>query len=376
MAATAAERANVASGNSSPLDPLYVEVSCLLEENLTGIGRFAARLTEGLARIAPLRLFTTGSDEDIDVRQEDLADADMGLDAWARRLFKNRRRPHDSRLASRCAALFTALRPGVRHFRREIGILYDFTALLLPWAHAWQTREHFGNFFGETSARCDKLLAISGATKHDASWLCAAADEHVVVGYPGPSMCVRRHAHAEPVQRRENVILVVSTLEPRKNTRFLLDWFSRSEAVDPETELWWVGPKGWWTPRELLRDLSFQHKGKDKGRIRFLGMVSDGSLCELYRQATFTIYPSLYEGFGFPVLDSLLHGTPVVCSFNSSLKEFAGPGVFFFDACQPATLDDAIRNLLASQPVHIDADALRERHSWDVLARKVMDMAA
>src|SRR5262249_23529499 len=139
----------------------------------------------------------------------------------------------------------------------------------------------------------------------------------------------------DPVERRRNVIVVVSTLEPRKNGPFLLDWFRRTDALPADMELWWVGPDGWLAGGAL--------GGTDaRGRtIRFLGMVPDRRLCALYRQATFTIYPSLYEGFGFPVLDSLLHETPVVCSFNSSLQEFAGCGVMFFDPTDRASLDAA-----------------------------------
>ena len=70
-------------------------------------------------------------------------------------------------------------------------------------------------------------------------------------------------------------------------------------------------------------------------------MVPDAALCRLYRRAGRTIYPSLYEGFGFPVLDSLRHGTPVLTSQNSSLREFTVPGVTFFDPCDAATLDAA-----------------------------------
>src|SRR5262249_37076676 len=99
-------------------------------------------------------------------------------------------------------------------------------------------------------------------------------------------------------------------------------------------------------------------------------------LCALYRRAAFTIYPSLYEGFGVPVLDSLLHGAPVACSYNSSLKEVDGDGVFFFDAGDPATVDDARRELLAARPAAIDEAALRRRFSWDVLAETVLGMCA
>jgi glycosyltransferase involved in cell wall biosynthesis len=217
------------------------------------------------------------------------------------------------------------------------------------------------------------LVAISASTKQDAHWLCAAEAGDVVVGYPGPSMCVHRHAHGRPVQRRSDVILVVSTLEPRKNAPFLLDWFAKTEALDPATELWWVGPKGWWATGDLLKEVNRRKQG---GRIQLLGMVSDERLCELYQEATFTIYPSLYEGFGFPVLDSLLHGTPVACSFNSSLQEFAGQGVFYFDPCDPSSLDQACRQLRTIDPLKIDREVLRQRFSWEALAQTVVALSA
>jgi glycosyltransferase involved in cell wall biosynthesis len=178
------------------------------------------------------------------------------------------------------------------------------------------------------------------------------------------------------VVRRDNIILVVSALEPRKNAPFLLDWFAASAVLPADMELWWVGPKVWWASRELLSNLGRRRDGRRGTRIRFLGKVSDRCLCELYQQASFTIYPSLYEGFGLPVLDSLLHRTPVVCGYHSSLQELAGPGVFFFDPCNPATLDEACRQLLASQPAAIDTEGLRERFSWSKLAETVKALCA
>jgi glycosyltransferase involved in cell wall biosynthesis len=141
-------------------------------------------------------------------------------------------------------------------------------------------------------------------------------------------------------------------------------------VLDDSAELWWVGPRGW-----LLNPNSRRRARRDR-KIRFLGFVPDRELCQLYRQASFTIYPSLYEGFGFPVLDSLRHGTPVLCSFNSSLQEFAGPGVFYFDPCDPASLDNAYQELLASEPSFVDRRDLDERFSWETMAGKVLSLCA
>jgi glycosyltransferase involved in cell wall biosynthesis len=367
--------------------PIYVEVSSLLSKHLTGIGRFTARLVESLARLAPLRLINTiqgehawnmnlsralpcGQEVPVTGAQLPLADGDLGT--WARRLFHRPRYRHDPQLAKRCAVVYTMLRPAERHFRRELCLLHDFTPVLMPRAHVLETREHFGALFGHTAALCDKLVANSQSTKADAGWLCSVPTDDVVVCYPGPTLCLREHAHRGEVSRHAGIILVVSTLEPRKNGPFLFRWFLNTPVLPSGMELWWVGPRGW-----LTRSVFHARRRSTRGqRIRFLGVVSDERLCELYRQAAFTVYPSLYEGFGFPVLDSLRHGTPVLSSFNSSLQEFAGPGVFYFDACDPASLDEAYLQLQAERPARLQRTDLDERCSWDTMARRVVSLCA
>jgi glycosyltransferase involved in cell wall biosynthesis len=370
----------------APGEPVYVEVSPLLVKHLTGIARCAARLVEALARLTPLRLFSTVQGDfdgnmrwpnplpcgyDILVDRPDPGGADGDLDGWVRRLLRRPRRRHDACLAGRCAAVYTMLRPMVRHFRRELCLLHDFTPLLMPWAHVPLTRSQFGTLFGRGAGLCDALLADSRSTRSDAGWLCAPPGEGVYLGYPGPTLCVRGHAHPEPVVRGIKGILVVSTVEPRKNGRFLLDWFLSTGVLPPGMELWWVGPTGWMANR-VKRARRQSRRG---GVVRFLGLQPDAGLCRLYRRAAFTVYPSLYEGFGFPVLDSLLHGAPVVSSFHSSLQEFAGPGVYYFDPCDADSLDAACRELLAVQDPQVDRNDLDGRFSWDALARTVVSLA-
>jgi glycosyltransferase involved in cell wall biosynthesis len=242
---------------------------------------------------------------------------------------------------------------------------------VLPWTHTKNTKNDFGDFCAWRLALGDKAIAISEATRFDAGWLSTMPVENVVVGYPGPSLCVHQHAFPGSVRRSRRMILVVSTLEPRKNGRFLMEWFLNTAVLPDDMELWWVGPQGW------LCDWSagVRRRGRSARQIRLLGMVSDSRLCELYRQAAFSIYPSLYEGFGFPVLDSLRHGTPVLSSYNSSLQEFGGPGVFYFDAYDPASVDSACRELLGAQPLVVERDDLDKRFSWTALARTALELA-
>lgn len=364
-------------------EPLYVEVSALLNKRLTGIGRFAARLIEALNKFVPIRLVTTIQEElarsiklstsllcgqEIRLRKAELDSADGDVALWVRELLRRPRRRHDLEESSRHPGLYTMLLPPERHFRRELCMYYDFTPVVVPWAHTADTREHFGQYFTETSAHCDKAVAISHSTKFDSTWLSGMPAEDVICGYPGPSLCVHEHAAGRRIERRKDVILVVSTWEPRKNARFLLDWFLETSVLPEEMEMWWVGPPGW------LCDGFKRFPTRSGGRkLSFLGSVNDARLCTAYRQAAFTIYPSLYEGFGFPVLDSLWHGTPVLSSYNSSLQEFTDPGVYFFDGCMPETLDEAYREMRATWPVAVDRNALEDRYSWDALAATVLN---
>ena len=364
--------------------PIYLEVFPLLVPKMTGIGRFSARLVQALNQSAPLRLTTfldprtarvhrLGTDlsqgEEIEIPLGELTDAGEDLPGWARRVCQRPKRPCDAQAALRHTGIYLWSRPDNRHFGRELTIFYDFTPLIVSWSHTAGLCEAFHRQVA-AARNCEKVLAISHSTRADAAWLSPVPEEDVVVAYPGPSQCLQRHAHGQQVARRKDVLLMVGTREPRKNGDFLLEWFLNTEVLPRDTELWWAGPEGWlWDgPTGVSRHPRFK-------QVKFLGMVSDARLCELYQQATMTVYPSLYEGFGFPVLDSLLHGAPVLCSYNSSLTELESPGVFYFDPCDAATLDEAYRELIAAGQIEIDQADLLKRFSWPRMAQTVLSLA-
>jgi glycosyltransferase involved in cell wall biosynthesis len=166
--------------------------------------------------------------------------------------------------------------------------------------------------------------------------------------------------------------LMVSTLEPRKNAQFVIDWFRTSKLLPDGAELWWVNRSGWPKSRGLLRDLQRGHKRR---RLRLLGAISDRQLCELYRTVGWSVYPSLYEGFAFPVLDSLRHGVPVLSSCTSSLRELAHAGVHFFDPRDVATLDRAWTESQAAGPNLVSKAQLDELYNWDRIGRAILDLA-
>ena len=348
--------------------PVYVDANPLADKHLTGIGRYTARIALAMAADGPVRFFT--GDREI-VPPPDLRwHQDQDLARWGRRVWRGERRPLGTPPTG-SMAVYGCLRPAERRFPFEVSILHDFTTLVVPHTHAESTRGLFRGFFAETLLSSDAALAVSDHTKFDASWLCDFPQERIGVCHSGPSLCIERHLHVRPVRRRPNVGLVVSTIEPRKNAPFLLEWFRNSTVLPRDTELWWVGPVGWLTDRRSLR----RYERLDGRRVRFLGVVSDAKLCELYQTAGWSVYPSLYEGFGFPVLDSLRHGAPVFASDNSALREFTVPGVDFFDPGDASTLDAAWSRRVEIGPPAIDLAGLDDRYRWGRVASAIRGLA-
>jgi glycosyltransferase involved in cell wall biosynthesis len=138
-------------------------------------------------------------------------------------------------------------------------------------------------------------------------------------------------------------VLAVGTLEPRKNLpRLVTAYQLLDEGLQHKHPIVVVGDLGWRTDATVaaLRSLG--------DRCVLLGTVSDEALAELYRRASVFCYPSLYEGFGLPVLEAMAAGTAVVTSSTSSLPEVGGDAVVYADPYDPASIARALRGLLNS----------------------------
>lgn len=180
----------------------------------------------------------------------------------------------------------------------------------------------------------DAILCDSYATKNDVRELLTIDEDKLHVVYPP----VLTHEPSENTMAQtmkkyhaeKPFVLSVGKLEPRKNLSRLIDAFL---MVDPkDVELLIVGPEGW--------DTTINRQKSEK--VRFLGYVSDDELFALYRSALFFVYPSLYEGFGYPVVEAMNLGCPVATSQTSSLGEIVDDSGLLFD---PLATDDIAKTL-------------------------------
>ncbi|MGD0198646.1 MAG: glycosyltransferase family 1 protein [Solirubrobacteraceae bacterium] len=139
-------------------------------------------------------------------------------------------------------------------------------------------------------------------------------------------------------------VLCVGTLEPRKNLPRLIAAFARLDATDRQDwKLVLAGASGWQT------DATFEAVAQHGELVVTLGFVSDDDLARLYRQATVFCYPSLYEGFGLPVLEAMQSGTAVITSAVSSMPEVGGAAARYVDPYDTADISGALVELMRDE---------------------------
>jgi glycosyltransferase involved in cell wall biosynthesis len=173
------------------------------------------------------------------------------------------------------------------------------------------------------SKESDLIFTDSQATKDDLLKYYAIEKDKVVVNYPGVEVS---KAFKKDTPKRP-FVLTVGKLEPRKNLERLVKAFNKMN--DESVELLIVGPKGW------------QNLGDefDRPNIKILEFVSDQELYSLYNNCLFFIYPSIWEGFGIPVIEAMKLGAAVACSNTSSIKEIAGSAALTFN---PLDVDEIL----------------------------------
>jgi glycosyltransferase involved in cell wall biosynthesis len=168
-------------------------------------------------------------------------------------------------------------------------------------------------------------------------------------------------------------VLFVGTLEPRKNVVRLVRAFRRVAARGAPHALVLAGPIGW-GHQQLMKELALEAPGE----IILTGRTSQADLDALYRGAAVFAYPSVYEGFGLPVLEAMARGTPCVVSTSSSLPEVAGEAALPVDPRSVAALTEAIERVVndrkLARRLSQAGRARAERFSWEETARRTLEV--
>jgi glycosyltransferase involved in cell wall biosynthesis len=253
--------------------------------------------------------------------------------------------------------------PPVRPGTPTIVTIHDLSFVREPDSTMPGMSVHLNKWVPHSVKRADRVIAVSEATRRDLIEFYQTPPAKISVIYHGVSPEFR------PVQEKERLravrykygldqrpfILSVGTIQPRKNYQRLVQAFA---SINQPLSLVIAGSEGW-NCDDVYREV--ERLGLDD-RVYFPGFVAEEDLPVLLSAATLFGYPSLYEGFGLPVLEAMACGTPIVAANQSSLPEVVGDAGLTVDPTDVAALATAITRLL-------DDPSLRERLSAAGLAQ-------
>lgn len=213
---------------------------------------------------------------------------------------------------------------------RTVVTVHDLIGMIFPNQLGWPSRFYWGKWLPWTAKRANAIIADSEHTKKDILERLRVPESKIFVIYPSghENFGVVDRQTSRPLLEKLGLtdrpyFLCVGTLEPRKNLKRVIQAFLQFSKKNPDFKLMIVGSKNFAHGR-VFKSLISQTDPASTGNIYFTGYLSHEELNSLYSGAQAFLYPSLYEGFGIPVLEAMACGTPVITSNGSSLPEVAG----------------------------------------------------
>lgn len=253
----------------------------------------------------------------------------------------------------------------------QVVIIYDMTTFLFPDQRGQEVSERLSKRTRMACRKAEKIIAISEATKRDILNILKIPSSKVVVAYPGLTRLPKPIMKLPSGLKEKSYILFVGTIEPRKNLIGLFRAYSRLSAqLQEKFPLVVVGAQGWNTGEtyQVLREENL------KDKVIFLGFQDDKMLAKLYQEAAVFVYPSLYEGFGIPIIEAMSFGTPVITSNISSMPEAAGKAALLIDPTEPKMISSALQRVLEgkAKPKPSLLKAQAKKFSWLKVAKETL----
>lgn len=231
---------------------------------------------------------------------------------------------------------------------KKATIVHDLTYLRFPETVTRNIRDTQASRLNRVKLGSNLIFSDSQITKNDLIKLLGIDAKKIIVNYPGVTVF---HPSQKNIQEalsnlklKKPFIFSVGKTEPRKNYQRLITAFNQIHTKSVELVI--VGPKGW---DELNNTTMKQYEN-----IKFLGLVSDKELYSLYSSCLFFVFPSLWEGFGYPLIEAMQLGAAVACSHTSSLKELGENNAFLFDPLRTESIAQAMNKLISDKSLRDD----------------------
>ena len=254
--------------------------------------------------------------------------------------------------------------------------VYDLSFLHFPERFPTLQRNYLQSQTRRSVRQAQRVITISEASRQDLHRFYGAPLEKIDVVVPGIDAGYRTLAAEEVKAFREQhgvqrpFVLHVGTLQPRKNIPVLLRAVAGLGRDDLDLVL--VGAKGWYYDEIFVE---VERLGLS-GRVHFPGYVRDEALPFWYNAAAALVFPSVYEGFGMPILEAMACGTPVIAAFSSSIPEAGGEAARYYEPDDDSALAEHLGEVLEDGELAARMSARGRQHashfSW---ARAGMETA-
>lgn len=259
--------------------------------------------------------------------------------------------------------------------------IHDAAFRLFPETYTYAGRKLLDFHTGRSARLADRIIVPSEATKRDIMRFYGINQEKINViphGYSEnlPKMTKNREDDVKKLTKSCSYVLFVGTVQPRKNIVRLAEAFAGLKKTGKYEDLKLVilGRRGW-KAEQVYQEIA---KNPFADHIIFVNDADDELLAGFYGRAEFFVLPSLYEGFGLPVLEAMSFGLPVLCADNSSLSEVAGGAALLADGNSAEDLADKMKMLFSSQSLKAElSQRSLERvksFSWERAARETLEV--
>lgn len=265
--------------------------------------------------------------------------------------------------------------------RNAVSAIHDLGCWDCPSKNKRYMTLYFKIMYWKAALGKKRVVTVSEFSKHRIVEILKKDKSQVLVIYDGISDCFENFLYSEEEEARakeeyglpQSYILCLSTVEPRKNMRLLVEAYDEllcEKKVNIDLVL--AGRKGW-----LVDDLLSNLNSETVKRIHFTGFVDDELLPYVYKNAKMFVFPSVYEGFGIPPLEAMSMEVPVICSDAASLPEICGEAAIYFKSGDISKLKQSILELLSLEDNAIEllktkGIAQAKKYNWKIEAGKVL----
>lgn len=244
---------------------------------------------------------------------------------------------------------FTALSKKTKHIITVHDISFEFfPEFFSPKQRLW----HAAINPKKQCTQADILLTPSKNTKQDLVNIYNIPPEKITVMYPGIPPHIIPTSEHNSVEQKYNLpayfILYLGTIEPRKNITGLIQAFEKAHTISPDLPALVIAGHTGWNDKEIYQKI---YSSPIKEKIHYIGSVPDHDKQALYTRASLFIYPSFYEGFGFPVIEAMQYGVPVITSNRSSLPEITEGAAYLTNPNRPDELAEAMLTILKNPTI-------------------------